>query len=37
MEIDLDPGTDVAICYVRAEESGKPHLALGMEKAFTVS
>jgi hypothetical protein len=35
-EIDLEPGTYVALCFVFDPETGLPHVALGMVAVFTV-
>ena len=34
---DLEPGSYVAMCFVTDEETGQPHVALGMIDAFTVA
>jgi len=35
-EVDLEPGTYAAICFVFDPETGTPHLMLGMVEVFTV-
>jgi hypothetical protein len=35
-EVDLEPGTYVALCFVFDPETGLPHVALGMVAVFTV-
>ncbi len=35
-EVDLEPGTYAAICFVFDPETGMPHLMLGMAEVFTV-
>jgi hypothetical protein len=35
-EVDLAPGTYVALCFVYDPETGMPHTALGMVAVFTV-
>jgi len=36
-EVDLVPGTYVALCFVFDPETGMPHVAMGMVAVFTVS
>jgi uncharacterized cupredoxin-like copper-binding protein len=36
LNLDLTPGTYVAICYIPDPPTGKPHFALGMAMPFTV-
>jgi hypothetical protein len=36
-EVDLEPGTYVALCFVFDPETGLPHVALGMVAVFTVA
>ena len=36
-EVDLKPGTYVALCFVFDPETGMPHVAMGMVGVFTVS
>ncbi|MDQ3692331.1 MAG: hypothetical protein M3464_01710 [Chloroflexota bacterium] len=36
VEVDLAPGTYVAICFLPDEETGIPHIALGMLDVFMV-
>jgi hypothetical protein len=35
-EVDLTPGTYVALCFVFDPETGMPHVAMGMVAVFTV-
>lgn len=35
-EVDLEPGTYAAVCFVFDPETGMPHLMLGMVDTFTV-
>ncbi len=35
-EVDLEPGTYVALCFVFDPETGLPHVAMGMVAVFTV-
>jgi hypothetical protein len=35
-EVDLTPGTYVALCFVYDPETGLPHVAMGMVAVFTV-
>jgi hypothetical protein len=35
-EVDLTPGTYVALCFVFDPETGLPHVAMGMVATFTV-
>jgi hypothetical protein len=35
-EVDLEPGTYVALCFVFDLETGLPHVAMGMVAVFTV-
>jgi hypothetical protein len=35
-EVDLSPGTYVALCFVYDPETGLPHVAMGMVAVFTV-
>jgi hypothetical protein len=35
-EVDLEPGTYVALCFVYDPETGLPHVAMGMVAVFTV-
>lgn len=35
-EISLEPGVYLAVCYFPDSETGKPHIALGMETTFEV-
>ena len=35
-EVDLEPGTYVALCYVFDPGTGMPHAAMGMAAVFTV-
>jgi hypothetical protein len=35
-EVDLEPGTYFALCYVFDPETGQPHVANGMVDVFTV-
>jgi hypothetical protein len=36
LDLDLEPGTYAAFCYIPDPGSGQPHLALGMIAEFTV-
>ncbi len=36
-EVDLSPGTYVALCFVFDPETGMPHVAMGMVDVFTVA
>jgi hypothetical protein len=36
LNLDLQPGTYVAICYIPDPKTGQPHFALGMLMPFTV-
>jgi hypothetical protein len=36
LQLDLEPGHYVAICYVPGAETGDPHFAMGMVQSFTV-
>lgn len=36
-EVDLTPGTYVALCFVFDPETGLPHVAMGMVAVFTVA
>ncbi len=35
-EVDLSPGTYIALCFVFDPETGMPHVAMGMVEVFTV-
>ncbi|HEY7030081.1 MAG TPA: hypothetical protein VH482_02075 [Thermomicrobiales bacterium] len=36
IQMDLDPGTYVAICFIPDQETQQPHAAMGMVQVFTV-
>ena len=36
IELNLTPGTYVAVCFVPDHDSGAPHIMLGMISVFTV-
>lgn len=36
LDLDLEPGRYYALCVIPDPVGGKPHLALGMGKEFTV-
>jgi hypothetical protein len=36
MELNLEPGNYVAVCFIPDQETGMPHLAMGMYEFFTV-
>ncbi len=36
IEVDLEPGTYIALCFVFDEETGMPHVAMGMVDVFTI-
>jgi hypothetical protein len=36
IELDLQPGTYVALCFIPDRETGTPHVMLGMVEVFTV-
>ena len=37
LEFDLAPGTYVAICFIPDQETGMPHVMMGMLEVFTVA
>jgi hypothetical protein len=36
IELTLDPGTYIALCFIPDQETGMPHIAMGMYEIFTV-
>jgi hypothetical protein len=36
IEVDLEPGTYFALCYVFDPNTGQPHVAMGMVDVFSV-
>ena len=37
IQVDLDPGTYVAVCFVPDKGTGQPHALMGMVQVFTVT
>jgi hypothetical protein len=36
IELNLEPGNYIAVCFIPDQETGMPHLAMGMYELFTV-